>query len=225
MTAPPEGLNRHGRRALNRHRGFGLTCRWICTAQSKRSRRTEQRSSAHPAAPGLAEPPQFFPATRGPWGATEPFAVPEGRLPSVITSRLKIYEHILELCRCRWRRQLGFRNNNPLSWYRLNTNGKSFPAYSASVSAGPVSQRSRYRISVENLSVSKPAQLFGLNCSICQQAQWLQRSMRISTYPSPLDPRSCRHQYITIHLIAMLYVPPGLVLPPEPQATARKSLS
>ena len=50
------------------------------------------------------------------------------RLPRVITSRLKIYEHTLELCRCRWRRQLGFRNNSPLSWRSLNTNGKSFPA-------------------------------------------------------------------------------------------------
>ena len=145
------------------------------------------------------------------------------RLPKVIKSQLKIYERILELCRCRWRRQLGFRNNNPLSWYRLNTNGKSFPAYSASVSAGPVSQRSRYHISVEILSVSKLAQMSGLNCPICQEAQWLRRSMHISTYPSPLDPRSCCHQYITIHLIAMLYVPPGPVLPPEPQATARKS--
>jgi hypothetical protein len=112
-------------------------------------------------------------------------AVPS-RLPRVITSRLKIYEHTLELCRCRWRRQLGFRNNNPLSWYSLNTNGKSFPVYSASVSARPVSQHSRYHISVENLSVSKPAQMSGLNCSIYQEAQWLRRSMRISTYPSPL---------------------------------------
>jgi hypothetical protein len=105
-------------------------------------------------------------------------------LPKVITSRLKIYEHTSELCRCRCRRRLGSRNNNPLSWYSLNTNGKSFPAYSASVSADPVSQRSRYHISVENLSVSKPALMSGLNCSTCQEAQWLRRSMRISTYSS-----------------------------------------
>jgi hypothetical protein len=73
-------VNRHGRRALNRHRGFGLTCRWY--ALHSRSVHAELNSDlphTRPA-PGLAEPPQFFPATRGPWGATEPFAVPEGPL-------------------------------------------------------------------------------------------------------------------------------------------------